>query len=192
MVKNDKSYKKRMRKFLQNLQPSNGGKENLIGAGRNLQDNMDNVKPVQINEVEVKPKEKTHNSSPAKGKSSLYRKLILEDLTSTAGPSEKTWEVIAEHRRKALAKAIEENQQLFALVIDLKEENTCCNTLLENSTDLVKTLTGMINENDFQSNDTSSDDIEDSNLSTPGSSDEKHVHKRIKLSKSTNECPDSN
>lgn len=60
----------------------------------------------------------------------------------------------------------------------------------------------MINENDCQRNDSTSSDNEGSNLSTPGdiegsnystsdSSDGKHMHKKIKLSDSTDECSDS-
>lgn len=57
-----------------------------------------------------------------------------------AGPSEKYWEVIAERRRKALEDVLEQNRNLHSVIMALEEENLSCKKLLEETTDLVKTL----------------------------------------------------
>ncbi|XP_025190858.1 geminin-like [Melanaphis sacchari] len=190
---NNKVSKKGMRKFLHNLQPSSGGKENLVGAGRTPQDMANDVKTIKsestFDKTEVCVKE---TSSVPKVNSSLYKKLLTEDLTSVAGPSEKYWEVIAERRRKALEEVLDANEKLQVMVIALQEENMSCKKLIENTTELVNTLKQVINESQ-----TSDDDDEpcneqgDSGLSTPDScSSVKHIHKKMKTSHSNN-CSDS-
>ncbi|XP_050529501.1 geminin-like isoform X2 [Daktulosphaira vitifoliae] len=184
---------KGMRKFLQNLQPSSGGKENLVGAGRIPQESMIDSKSAVKSEhvftdVDVKVKDKKDKHSISKVNPSLYKKLIIEDLTSTAGPSEKYWEVIAERRRKALEEVLEENKKLQDLVAALEEENTSCKKLLESSTELINTLKEMINENFLENNDESNSCHEDSILnSSDGSSTEIHVNKKMKTIDSESE-----
>ncbi|CAH1733111.1 geminin-like [Aphis gossypii] len=192
-VANEEASKKGMRKFLHNLQPSSAGKENLVGAGRTPQDIAIDGKTIKsepnFDETEVCVQE---TSSVSKVNPSLYQKLLTEDLTSVAGPSEKYWEVIAERRRKALEEVLEENEKLQAMIIALEEENKTCKLLIENTTELVNTLKQVMNENQ-----TSDDDDEpcneqgDSGLSTPDSySSVKHIHKKMKTSDS-NDCSDS-
>lgn len=151
------------RKLLQTLQPSGVDKENLVGTGRFHETNPDHkiLKPQSKTEVEVKSKEK--KSGLAKINPSLYNKLIVEDLTSTAGPSEKYWQVIAERRRKALEDVLEQNRKLHNLVLTLEDENASCKKLLEQTTDLVNTLKDVLNEDNKP---TSEDDVDDDNLST--------------------------
>ncbi|XP_027853189.2 geminin-like [Aphis gossypii] len=149
------------RKLLQTLQPSGVDKENLVGTGRFHETNPDPkiLKPQIKTEVEVKSKEK--KSGLAKINPSLYNKLIVEDLTSTAGPSEKYWQVIAERRRKALEEVLEQNRKLHNLVLTLEDENASCKKLLEQTTDLVNTLKDVLNE-DIKPTE---DDVDDGNLS---------------------------
>ncbi|KAE9536599.1 hypothetical protein AGLY_007001 [Aphis glycines] len=148
------------RKLLQTLQPSGVDKENLVGTGRFHETNPDPkiLKPQIKTEIEVKSKEK--KSGLAKINPSLYNKLIVEDLTSTAGPSEKYWQVIAERRRKALEEVLEQNRKLHNLVLTLEDENASCKKLLEQTTDLVNTLKDVLNE-DIKP----TEDVDDGNLS---------------------------
>uniref|UniRef100_A0A2S2PNL0 Geminin n=1 Tax=Schizaphis graminum TaxID=13262 RepID=A0A2S2PNL0_SCHGA len=161
IISDKMSNKKGTRKCLKTLQPSGGDKENLVGTGRIHQNNPDPkiLKPQPKTEVEVKSNEK--KSVVAKINPSLYKKLIIEDLTSTAGPSEKYWEVIAERRRKALEEALEQNRKLHNMVMALEDENASCKKLLEQTTDLVNTLKEVLNEEDKSID----DDVDDDNLS---------------------------
>ncbi|KAL4113600.1 hypothetical protein QTP88_017198 [Uroleucon formosanum] len=144
-------YKKGTRNILQTLQPSGVDKENLVGTDRFHKHNSDPKisKPQFKTEVDVKSDE--NKSLVAKVNPSLYKKLIIEDLTSIVGPSEKYWEVIAEHRRKALNEVLEQNSKLRAIVIALEEENASCKKLLKQTTDLVNTLKEVLNEEDHKS-----------------------------------------
>ncbi|XP_050438544.1 geminin-like [Adelges cooleyi] len=185
-LETDKATDKGMRKFLQNLQPSSGGKENLVGVGRIPQESTNAktaIKPEQVfTDMEVKMKDKKDKLSIAKVNPSLYKKLIIEDLTSTAGPSEKYWEVIAERRRKALEEVLDENRKLRDLVTALEKENASCKQLLENTTDLVNTLKDVINESymDDDEEETKSGQGDNNQSSPESSPSEKHVHKKMK------------
>lgn len=152
------SNKKGTRKFLQTLQPSGGDKENLVGTGRFHDNNADPkiLKPQLKTEVEFKSDEK--KSVVAKINPSLYKKLIIEDLTSIAGPSEKYWEVIAERRRKALEDVLEQNRKLHTIIMALEEENASCKKLLEQTTDLVNTLKEVLNDEEDKSTEEYVDD----------------------------------
>jgi len=61
-------------------------------------------------------------------------------FATLVGPSEKYWEVTAEHRRKALGEVLEQNCKLLTMVMALEEENASCKKLLEQTTDLLNTL----------------------------------------------------
>jgi geminin len=180
-----------MRKFLHNLQPSSGGKENLVGSGRTPQDLTIEGKTVKLEqeftEVEVNIKDVNETAPVENINESLYKKLLTEDLTSTAGPSENYWEVIAERRRVALEDSLQENQRLIHLITTLEDENMTCKQLLEDTTDLINTLKEMISESQYSGsddNDEPSNDQGDSGLSTPDSfSSGNHVHKKMKNSK---------
>ncbi|NP_001280286.1 uncharacterized protein LOC100162341 [Acyrthosiphon pisum] len=139
-------YKQGTKKLLQTLQPSGVDKENLVGTGRFHKHNSDPkiLKPQFKTEVDVKSNE--NKSIVAKVNPSLYKKLIIEDLTSVVGPSEKYWEVTAEHRRKALEEVLEQNRKLLTIVMALEKENASCKKLLEQTTDLVNTLKEVLNE----------------------------------------------
>ncbi|KAL5241082.1 hypothetical protein ACI65C_008492 [Semiaphis heraclei] len=157
-INSDKmSNKKGTRKFLQTLQPSGGDKENLVGTGRFHEHNSETkiLKPQLKTEVEIKSDEK--KSIIAKVNPSLYKKLIIDDLTNTVGPSEKYWEVIAERRRKALEEVLEQNRKLHSIVMALEEENASCKKLLEQTTDLVNTLKEVLNEEDDKSTEDSAE-----------------------------------
>ncbi|CAI6352234.1 unnamed protein product [Macrosiphum euphorbiae] len=155
-------YKKGTRKLLRTLQPSGVDKENIVETGRFHKHDSDPkiLKPQFKTEVDVKSNE--NKSIVAKVNPSVYKKLIIEDLTSIVGPSEKYWEVTAEHRRKALGEVLEQNCKLLTMVMALEEENASCKKLLEQTTDLVNTLKEVLNEEahksteDYVDNDISS------------------------------------
>ncbi|XP_022172705.1 geminin-like [Myzus persicae] len=167
-----------MRKFLHNLQPSSTAKESLVGGGRTQRDMAINGKPEQtFNETEALA---TETPSVV---SSLYMKLLTEDLTSSDGPSEKYWQVLSERRRKALSEALEEQQRLQATAIALEEENLSLEVLIDNTTDLVNTLKEMMNEETSDDDHEPSNGQEDSDLSTPDSYlSVEHIHKKMKTS----------
>ncbi|XP_050529504.1 geminin-like [Daktulosphaira vitifoliae] len=149
--------KKAPRKCLQTLQlgaDSAKNKENLVGSGRSQEKITKDVKKAKFlkkseNENSNEKKIKEKNSSVAKVNPNLYKKLIIDDLISTVGPSEKYWEVIAERRRKALEDTLEENRKLKSWVLALEEENKSCKELLEKTTDIVKTLQECLNEENY-------------------------------------------
>ncbi|KAL4135071.1 hypothetical protein QTP88_006728 [Uroleucon formosanum] len=191
----NKVSKKDMRKFLHNLQPSSSGKERLVGAGRTPQDIAIDSKSSIPEQTFGKMEE--HAKETSSVVSALYLKVLTEDLTSEAGPSEKYWEVISERRKKALLVALEEHRQLQAAAIALEEENLSLAVLVDNTTHLVNTFKEMISEETSDDNhdisddnhDTSddnrdtSDEQEDSGMSTPDShSSVKHIHKKMKTS----------
>ncbi|XP_025416375.1 geminin-like [Sipha flava] len=143
-VSDKTSNKKSTRKFLQTLQPSGSGKENLVGTGRFAEKNTDKISKSPV-KTEIEVNSKDNKSVIAKVNPSLYKKLIIDDLTSVAGPSEKYWEVIAERRRKALEDVLEQNRRLHSVIIALEEENATCKHLLDQTTDLVNTLKEVMN-----------------------------------------------
>jgi len=49
--------------------------------------------------------------------------------------------VIAERRRKALEEVLQQNNKLHSVIMALEEENASCKQLLDQTKDLVKTLT---------------------------------------------------
>jgi len=77
------------------------------------------------------------------GKYYAEYKLNNYKLTVLVGPStsEKYWEVIAERRRKALEQVLDQNSKLHALIMALEEENSSCKKTLEQTTNLLNTLT---------------------------------------------------
>ncbi|KAL5239958.1 hypothetical protein ACI65C_007368 [Semiaphis heraclei] len=158
------------RKCLQTLQPSGGvDKENLVGTGRfhEQKPGPKTLKPQFETEVDAKSEE--NKSVDAKSKSSLYKKLIIEGLNNTVGPSTsvKYWEVIAERRRKALEEVLEQNSKLHALIMALEEENSSCKKTLEQTTNLLNTLTEVSNEK----YDKSAEDSVDNDISPIKSND---------------------
>ncbi|VVC32029.1 Hypothetical protein CINCED_3A014201 [Cinara cedri] len=173
--------KKGGRKFLQTLQPS-GDKENLVGRLSDSSDTKTAKPQTKVEEVQVNLKE--HKSLVAKVNPSLYQKLIIEDLTSTAGPSEKYWEVIAERRRKALEDVLEQNRKLHSIIAALEEENNSCKLLLEETTDFVNTLMEMVNEerenNDDEDGDSDNQESIDDDKDDKLDEDEDHeVHDEL-------------
>ncbi|XP_050436911.1 geminin-like [Adelges cooleyi] len=151
------------RKCLQTLQPSGRSKENLVGSGRS-QEKIDQKTSKSLKTTEAKIKSKDKKLTVPKVDPSLYQKLIIEDLTSTAGPSEKYWQAIAERRKKALEEVLEDNRKLHSLVMALEDENTSCKNLLEETTDLVNTLKEILYE--ASNEECVSDDENDTNGNT--------------------------
>uniref|UniRef100_A0A0A9W8P4 Geminin n=1 Tax=Lygus hesperus TaxID=30085 RepID=A0A0A9W8P4_LYGHE len=126
---------KGVRRTLQPLQKTAGDKENLVGAGRSpMPPNKEKLSVLS----DVKPSKKLKPAEP--------RRVTIEDLTTNAQPSGEYWEALAERRRVALEKALEENQRLSERIAVLEEENAQANSLLQESRQIVEALTEMLQE----------------------------------------------
>ncbi|XP_025415738.1 geminin-like [Sipha flava] len=180
-----------MRKSLEDL-----GNKNVVNGSRAQQDTVDTAaaktaksqNPADDHETAVT--DQNEILTMANVDPSWYNQLIINDLTSTAGPSEKYWEVIAERRREALEAVLEENQLLHKVVSALEEENMITKTLIEYSTELINKLQEFFKKEHFSFDDELSSE-ENSDLNTPDSQDnDQHINKKMKISHS-GECSDS-
>ncbi|XP_032678504.1 uncharacterized protein LOC116847517 isoform X2 [Odontomachus brunneus] len=120
-----------------NSKPSATDKENLVAAGRMLRSTKQTKKIKTENVVSEKTKPTPPNKSSKKitfqNKTTFQDKdtqtggakikISVEDLTSTAGPSENYWEVLAERRQMALDDAFEKIRTLEEHIEKLSEQN---------------------------------------------------------------------
>ncbi|XP_054290822.1 geminin-like isoform X1 [Macrosteles quadrilineatus] len=141
----NKETMKVVRKSLHPLQIAAGDKENLVGAGR-----MPSTTGEKDGKI-LSLNSKNSNSSPKKEKQKVNKvadkKIAIEhDLTSEEGPSEQYWELLAETRRKALEKALIENQQLHEKLQNLTEEKDKYKSLLDEAQMIIDTLNEIIGE----------------------------------------------
>ncbi|XP_032678341.1 uncharacterized protein LOC116847444 isoform X2 [Odontomachus brunneus] len=125
-------YDVERREPLHILQPSAIDKENLVTVGRMLRSTKQTKKVKTKNVVSEKTKPSPPNKS---SKQIMFQdkavqtargekiKIEVEDLTSTAGPSENYWEVLAERRQIALDDALEKISILEERVEKLSEQN---------------------------------------------------------------------
>lgn len=128
------------RRSLHPLQKSAVDKENLVGAGRST--NYMTPNKGKLNVIsENKSAKKQKISRAAESKS-----ITVEDLTSEEEPGKEYYKILAERRRVALEEALKENEQLHEKVKLLEEENKQCNILLNETRELVETLTEMLKE----------------------------------------------
>uniref|UniRef100_A0A1B6DBW0 Geminin n=1 Tax=Clastoptera arizonana TaxID=38151 RepID=A0A1B6DBW0_9HEMI len=136
---------KETRKILQSLQKTAGDKENLVSAGRVPKDSSNKEIPNKMMKT-VTENSTTVSHPKVHGKAKASKKITVEDLTSEDGPSEKYWEVLAERRRVALEKALQENQSLHERITLLEEEKAQYKALLEESNALVEVLKEVLSE----------------------------------------------
>lgn len=125
------------RKFLQTLQQSAVDKENLVGGG--------NMKDVAVESEKSKIKANTPSTKYKVEKGSNDIVSLKNDLTSDV-PSENYWKQLAERRRVALDEALKENETLHTKVKLLEEENAVVKAMMKEATDLVQTLTEIVEE----------------------------------------------
>ncbi|XP_039292260.1 geminin isoform X2 [Nilaparvata lugens] len=152
------------RRTLQTLQEAAGDKENLVGGGKMPVTGKEEPKlikkapspAVKLGLIEKKKQVKSVSTQQKK------KVITVEDLTSQAGPSEHYWETLAERRRVALEKALEENQMLHERVALLEEENEQCKVLLEDSKAVIDTLNEILKETNSENLDSSLEDNESS------------------------------
>ncbi|XP_073983961.1 geminin DNA replication inhibitor isoform X2 [Rhodnius prolixus] len=128
------------RRSLHPLQKSAVDKENLVGAGRSTNYMTPNKGKLNV-VTEIKSAKKLKVSKGTESKS-----ITVEDLTSEEEPGKEYYKVLAERRRVALEEALKENEQLHEKVRHLEEENEQCNILLNETRQLVETLTEMLKE----------------------------------------------
>ncbi|XP_055684200.1 geminin [Lutzomyia longipalpis] len=79
---------------------------------------------------------------------SCDQQITETDLTTTAGPSHKYWEILAEKRRVALEDALKENESLHDKIASLEAELKVSREMLEETQNLVTILTEMLDEKD--------------------------------------------
>lgn len=125
------------RRFLQTLQHSAVDKENLVAGG--------NMKDVTVDNDTSLAKATTQSSKNKADKGSNAIASMKNDLTTDA-PSENYWEQVAEKRRLALEEALKENKTLHSKVKLLEEENEIVKTMMKEATELVETLTEIVQE----------------------------------------------
>ncbi|BES92619.1 Geminin [Nesidiocoris tenuis] len=135
-----------VRRTLQPLQLSAGGKTNLVGGGRSpMPSNKEKNQQVH---VDSKPMKKLKSSEQQKQiiVETPKNHVTAEDLTTEESPSAEYWKALAERRREALENALIENQRLTERVAILEEENSKVAELLNESTQIIESLTEMLNE----------------------------------------------
>ncbi|KAL1457482.1 hypothetical protein WDU94_007709 [Cyamophila willieti] len=126
------------RRFLQTLQHSSVDKENLVGGGNKMKDvNTENEKQTKV----ITP------STKNKGDKASHQTASLKDDLTNDVPSEHYWKLLAEKRRVALEESLKENETLHNKVKLLEEENSVVKDMLKEATELVQTLTEIVQEN---------------------------------------------
>ncbi|KAK9503758.1 hypothetical protein O3M35_010249 [Rhynocoris fuscipes] len=131
----DKTLVKTSRRSLHPLQNSALDKENLVGAGRSSLFMTPNKGKINVIS-EGKSAKKLKISKSLDIKSSKASSDINNDE-----PGKEYYKILAERRRVALEEALKENEKLHARVKHLEEENEQCNILLNETRQLVETLT---------------------------------------------------
>lgn len=95
-----------------------------------------------------KKRKQTSQHVQTDSEESCDQQITETDLTSTAGPSQKYWEILAEKRRVALEDALKENEALHEEVKSLKAELDQVHAMLDETNKMVETLSEMIEGND--------------------------------------------
>lgn len=149
---------KNQRKTLKVLQGVATDKENL--TGRPQIDKLSRLKAaatettvhsvsadyVKRKKIELRSAET--QTSPEHKEKANNKQITAEDLTGDAKPSEHYWECLAEKRREALEKSLEENQRLYERIEGLEEELNTSRQQLEEAQHLVAVLTEMLDEDE--------------------------------------------
>ncbi|RZF34355.1 hypothetical protein LSTR_LSTR008894 [Laodelphax striatellus] len=152
------------RRTLHTLQEAAGDKENLVGGGKMPVNGKDETKVIKRAPSPAVKLGLIENKKQGKPSSTQQQKKVItvEDLTSQAGPSEHYWETLAERRRVACEKLLEENRMLSERVALLEEENQQCKVLLEESKAVIDTLNEILKETNSTNLDSSLEDDEPS------------------------------
>ncbi|XP_020290951.1 uncharacterized protein LOC109858273 isoform X2 [Pseudomyrmex gracilis] len=156
----------KVRKSLQELQPSATDKEVLVGGNRikSSQQSKDVKSKRDVQKSKPKRIQKSKSTSKLLKKTTkdeavqteqIQREIDTDDLTSIDAPgtSERFWELLAERRRLALKNALEENKELVEKLNrseernkKLQEEKRVYKEMYDETVALVEVLQEMINE----------------------------------------------
>lgn len=149
---------KNQRKTLKVLQGVATDKENL--TGRPQIDKLSRLKAatetsavhnssvdyVKRKKIELRSAETQTSPEHKEKPEDCDRQITAEDLTDAENPREYYWECLAEKRREALEKSLEENHRLYVRIEGLEEELNTSRQQLEEAHHLVSVLTEMLNE----------------------------------------------
>ncbi|XP_008483508.1 geminin [Diaphorina citri] len=108
---------------------------------KNLHDEMRDL--ALENEKSIKAS--TPSTKNKVDKSTTATVSLKDDLTSDVA-SEHYWKILAERRRVALEEALKENEALHNKVKLLEEENAVVKEMMKEATELVQTLTEIVEE----------------------------------------------
>ncbi|XP_059616575.1 geminin [Phlebotomus argentipes] len=144
---------KNSRRTFKILQKNAVDKENLVGrpilsAGKEaLTKQKAEFDEEKIVQKKRKPSTATQHVQTDSEESCDVQQITESDLTSTAGPSQKYWEILAEKRRVALEDALSENEALHGKIASLNAELDVSRQMLAEAQELVGVLTEMLEEN---------------------------------------------
>ncbi|CAL1684840.1 unnamed protein product [Lasius platythorax] len=144
--------KEKVRKPLQVLQPAATDKETLVGANRILRSVQQSKEKTKGDVTKMKKdapkcKKVTSENKAIQTVREEKIRIEIEDLTSTANPSENYWQVLAERRKMVLVDTLEENKKLLQRIEKLEEENRIYKEMLDETRTLIEVLQEEI-END--------------------------------------------
>ncbi|XP_026480537.1 geminin-like [Ctenocephalides felis] len=136
------------RKTFKVLQQAATDKENLAGRPTSkICATKESSNKVHIDFIDKNDLKRKKIATTSKGvQADAASSITADDLTSDAPSSEHYWQVIAERRREALDKTLEENELLHGQIADLVEENKSIKDMLDESRSLIEVLTEMLNE----------------------------------------------
>ncbi|XP_069703720.1 geminin-like [Periplaneta americana] len=159
---------KNTRQSLQVLQPAATDKENLVGGSRQpttsmkvgtkLREKCDKDVILEVRNVKKKKLACKSVQTEIKDHDEDVVQIDIKDLTSEE-PSENYWKLLAEKRRIALDKCLEENRALHEEVEELKKEKERLEEMLEEAQNVVEVVKEMLGEKEQNDSD---DDLESS------------------------------
>uniref|UniRef100_A0A1B0DRB6 Uncharacterized protein n=2 Tax=Phlebotomus papatasi TaxID=29031 RepID=A0A1B0DRB6_PHLPP len=157
---------KNNRRTFKVLQKNAKDKENLVG--RSIVPIGKEILGKQKAELEEeksgqKKRKQTSQHVQTDSEESCDQQITEADLTSTAGPSQKYWEILAEKRRVALEDALKENEALHEEVKSLKAELDQAHAMLDETNKMVETLSEMIQGNEEAEEDADQEEAANAN-----------------------------
>lgn len=152
------------RKMLKEVQNNSAmNKENVMKAGKlpaflahkelakkTLFSSTDPAEAIELKRKKVVQSQSSQTSPEKKQASGSKPAITEEDLTSTEGPSQQYWEVLAEKRRLALEESLSENMDLYEKLSSLEEELSTSKQMLQESRNLVEVLTELLQEEEAE------------------------------------------
>ncbi|GAB0097060.1 hypothetical protein DMENIID0001_126530 [Sergentomyia squamirostris] len=135
---------KNSRRTFKVLQKNAKDKENLVGRPIISASKESHLKQrTDLEEEKVLQKKKKQASSTqvqTDSEESCDQQISEADITSTAGTSQKYWELLAEKRRLALEDALKENECLHQRIQNLEEELKISREMLAESKEMLSVM----------------------------------------------------